>query len=316
MNRIATIALSLLTLAAPLHAAWPAKVFVPYQYLGTGDDFKLTDCDDAIGVKYYTLAFIIADKDGQPAWDGHTPMSEKKYLDQVEAIRGRGGDVLISFGGEGGTEIALVEPDVEKLTAKYQSVIDTYKVTMLDFDIEGKALDKNPEASKRRNTAIAALQKKNPGLMISFTLPVDPNGISDASQALLKDAVAQGVKVHSANIMTMYYGKEFIHKGKSEGELSIESANKAHEQTTAIDPQIQIGLCPCIGRNGSKEEIFDQDDAKTLKAFADKTDWVCSLSFWSINRDRELKKGGDTTSEIPSTPWAFSNVFKSFTSPK
>ena len=34
-------------------------------YLGMGDNFKLTECDDACGLKYYTLAFIIAGQEGQ-----------------------------------------------------------------------------------------------------------------------------------------------------------------------------------------------------------------------------------------------------------
>ena len=60
---LAALFLSLLT--DPLHAAWPEKVFAPYMYIGAGDNFKLTDCDDACGLKYYTLAFIIARQDGE-----------------------------------------------------------------------------------------------------------------------------------------------------------------------------------------------------------------------------------------------------------
>ena len=50
-------------------------------YIGSGDNFKLTDCDDACGLKHYTLAFIIALQDGrgkdakylkEPSWDGRT----------------------------------------------------------------------------------------------------------------------------------------------------------------------------------------------------------------------------------------------------
>ena len=114
-------------------------------------------------------------------------------------------------------------------------------------------------------------------------LPVDPDGISRASQALLADAKAKGVKIPSANLMVMYFGKKFINKGESEGQLGINSAKKAYEQIQSIDPAIQIGLCPCLGNNGSKDEVFTIDDAKTLRAFADETPWVCSLHYWSIN---------------------------------
>ena len=38
--------------------------------------FQLTECDDACGRKCYTIAFIIADKENEPAWDGRFPLEE------------------------------------------------------------------------------------------------------------------------------------------------------------------------------------------------------------------------------------------------
>ena len=309
-------------------------------YLGQGDNFKLTDCDDACGLKYYTLAFIIAKQDGwgkdakyskEPSWYGRVAINENLYHDQIDAIRKRGGDVIVSFGGEAGKELANVIDDPAALEAAYQKVIDQYKFTWLDFDVEGNNLEKGKADSERRNTVLASLQKKNPGLIISYTLPVDPHGISEASRALLADAKAKGVKVHSANIMVMYFGKQFIHKGRSEGELGVESANAAYAQLQQIDPAIQVGLCPCIGQNGSTNEVFEIADAKILKPFADKTPWVCSMHYWSINDDAAKPRrhravtnitnnAGVVTSvtnsvTVPSEhqPWEFANIFKSFT---
>jgi hypothetical protein len=316
-------------------AEWPARVFAPYMYIGQGDQFKLTDCDDACGVKYYTLAFIIARQQGrgkdatylkEPSWDGHFPMEQDIYKDQIDAIRKRGGDVIMSFGGEGGKELANIIDDPAELEAAYQSVIDHYKFTWLDFDIEGNNLDHGKLDSERRNTALASLQKKNPGLIISYTLPVDPDGLSEESCALLTDAKAKGVKVDSVDIMVMFFGKKFINQGKSEGQLGIESALKAREQIQKIDPTMKIGLCPCLGRNGSKDEVFTLDDAKTLMAFADETPWVCSLHYWSINDDaapqRRRRASATTTNSVVTTtttnvtslrPYDFANIFKSFT---
>jgi hypothetical protein len=237
----------------------------------------------------------------------------------------------MSFGGEAGKEMANVIDDPAQLEAAYQKVIDQYKFTWLDFDVEGNNLDKGKIDSERRNTVLADLQKKNLGLIISYTLPVDPDGLSDESQALLADAVKKGVKVHSANIMVMFFGKKFVSKGKSEGELGIESANKAYEQLQKIDPAIQVGLCPCLGRNGSAAEVFGLGDAKTIKTFADKTPWVCSLHFWSINDDiakpRKKRVVTATTNEVgvvtystnrvavpgENQSWAFAKIFQPFT---
>jgi len=324
-----------------VRAEWPARVFAPYMYIGAGDNFKLTDCEDACGLKYYTLAFIIAQQEGrgkdvkylkEPSWDGRVAIGANLYHDQIDAMRKRGGDVIMSFGGEAGKELANVIDDPAELEAAYQKVINQYKFTWLDFDVEGNNLSKGKADSERRNTVLASLQKKNPGLIISYTLPVDPRGISEASRALLSDAKAKGVKVHSANIMVMYFGKQFIHKGKSEGELGVESAKVTYAQVQKIDPAIQIGLCPCLGRNGAgSDEFFAIEDAKTLKAFADKTPWVCSLHYWSINDDagrplrhRQVTNTTNSVGVIMSAtnmvtvasewqPWEFANIFKGFT---
>ena len=223
--------------------------------------------------------------------------------------------MLISFGGEGGKDLALVETDLAKLQSKYQSVIDRYQFTWLDFDIEGQQLE-DDAANQRRNTVLAALQNKNPGLLISFTLPVDPNGISKHSRAMLKDATAKGVKVKSANVMTMYFGPQFF-KDKTMSQLCIASAEKAYEQCQKIDPAIQIGVTPMIGRGGNNgAELFSLDDAKTICDWARQKPWVCSLSFWSVNRDsgKSGKRGGATASGIQQEPFAYSKVFDKFTS--
>ncbi|MGH7951054.1 MAG: alginate lyase family protein [Limisphaerales bacterium] len=295
-------------------AGWPSKVFAPYMYIGADDHFQITKCDDACGQKFFTIAFIIADKHGDPAWDGTVPMGKNLYADQINAIRTRGGDVIVSFGGAGGKEIALVETNVVALTAKYQTVIDQYKLTWLDFDIEGGSLSKL-DVNQRRNAVIAKLQAKNPGLRISYTLPVDPNGISDESKQLLNDAKSKGVKIYSVNVMTMDFGTNFS-AGKKMSDLSIASTLKAHEQCEKIDPAIQIGVTPMIGQNDEHGEVFTPDDARVLKAWAETQPWICSLSFWASNRDTgkmDKDKTGNDTSGIEQKPWAFTLIFKSFT---
>jgi len=310
--------LSFLVLSSALLASaadWPARVFAPYMYIGAGDNFKLTECDDACGQKYYTIAFIIADKRNEPAWDGRFPLEQNFYADQINAIRKRGGDVIVSLGGQGGQELAIVETNLVALESKYQSVIDRYKLTWLDFDVEGESLFKQ-DANKRRNAVLAKLQAKNPGLMISYTLPVDPDGFTRGTKELLADAKAKGVRVHSGNFMIMWFGPKFT-SGKKMIDVCIASALKAHEQCRAIDPTILIGLTALIGKNDQiSEEIFTQDDAKALKEWADGQPWVCSLSSWASNRDTGKpgrKRTGNTATGVPQQPWEFTRIFKPFT---
>ena len=309
---LAAVAVSLMASTHNVRAGWPARVFAPYMYVGAGDNFKLTDCDDQCGLKYYTLAFIIARQDGTrqqhrlpPGAVVGRPHSHRIRTFTTTRLMPSASAAAMSSCPSAArparnSPTSLTIP--AQLEAAYQKVIDQYKFTWLDFDVEGNNLDQGRLDSERRNTALASLQKKNPGLIVSYTLPVDPNGLSEASQALLTDAVKKGVKVHSANLMVMFFGKEFINKGKSEGQLGVDSANAAHAQLQKIDPAIQVGLCPCLGRNGSEDEVFTLDDAKILKAFADKTPWVCSLHYWSINDDaaRPRNKGKPTPTPSPS----------------
>ena len=92
-------------------------------------------------------------------------------------------------------------------------------------------------------------------LIVSFTVPVDPDGMNEESVKMMNDAKEQGVKIHSANIMTMYFGPKF-NKTMSMLQMCTASANKAREQTTAIDAATQIGLCPMIGHNGQYSMPF------------------------------------------------------------
>lgn len=296
-------------------SVWPARVFAPYMYIGADDNFEITRCDEACGQKFYTLAFIIAGRDGMPAWDGRFPMEKNLYAAQINAIRGRGGDVIVSFGGAAGTEIAIAETNTVALEKKYQSVIDRYQFTWLDFDVEGDSLS-NTAANQRRNVVLAALQAKNPALVVSFTLPVDPNGISPESLSLLVDAVSRGVKIHSVNVMTMDFGAHFS-KGKKMSAVSIASALKARDQCRNIAPAIQIGITPMIGQNDEAGEVFTQQDANVVKRWALAQPWICSLSFWASNRDTghlDKDKTGNDTSGIRQKPWEFTRIFKSFTS--
>jgi hypothetical protein len=299
--------------AAPESPHWPAKVFAPYAYIPK-NFINITDCLAATGQKYYTLAFIISDREGFPAWDGSSDLriGTNYYASQIQALRAVGGDVLISFGGEAGAEIAINTTNATDLQAKYQSVIDEYHLTWMDFDIEGKALSKM-DANHRRNLVLSQLQKKNSSLLISFTLPVNPTGMEDESLIMLKDAVSKGVKIESVNIMTMDYGAR-ISAGNKMGDLAISASNASHRQTLSIDPAIKIGITPMIGQNDQKGEIFTLDDARAVLAFAKTNGWVRSVSFWSSNRDhpKGARKGSNHSSGIEQQDWDFTSIFKPF----
>src|SRR6185437_11445436 len=156
---------------------------------------------------------------------GSTGSSLPNLLSDISYLRGQGGDIIISFGGAAGTELAQACGSVTSLQAQYQAVLNQYRATQLDFDIEGGE-EGDSTTYTRRNAALAALQAANPGLTISFTLPSATTGLESSSIGLLQNAISQGVNISIVNLMTMDYGSADSQMGQE----AINAANGLHSQ--------------------------------------------------------------------------------------
>ncbi len=110
--------------------------------IDAGDNLQISNVLGATGQKYYTMAFVIPDSSGNPTWGGtgHS-VASGFYSSQITSIRSSGGDVICSFGGASGGELALDATTAAGLQAQYQAVINKYDFTWLDFDIEGSTLN-------------------------------------------------------------------------------------------------------------------------------------------------------------------------------
>ena len=169
---------------APLRAnPWPARVFAPYVDTTLWPPFDFAKATSQQGLRFYTLAFIVAKAPNNPAatWGGYHPVSQRWLLPEINSIRKAGGEVMISLGGANGTPLAAAHKTPEQLQAAYQEVIDTYGLTHIDFDVEGHWLAE-AKSIERRSRAIAGLQSeaKRAGrtLRVWYTLPVLPAGLT------------------------------------------------------------------------------------------------------------------------------------------
>ena len=294
---------------AVMPSAWPAKYFAPY-----ASSDQIIQTAQQTGTKYFTLAFIIS-SGCQASWDGSTKVdgsATDATMMAINQLRSMGGDVAISFGGAGGQELALVCTDVGSLQQQYQNVIDAYHLTHLDFDVEGGAIA-DTASVMRRNQALAALQKANPNLVISFTLPVSPTGLTGDGINLLRDALQKGVKVSIVNIMTMDYGQP----SSQMGAMAISATQATEKQLASINMSAKIGITPMIGQNDSPGEIFSLDDARNLVKFANQDSNVAELSMWSIGRDQPCSggQGGPASSDCSSISqqhYDFTKIFGQF----
>lgn len=165
----------------------------------------------------------------------------------------------------------------------------------------------NYAANDRRNAAIAAMQKKNPFLRISYTLPVETYGLLESGLRILISAKNAGVRVDVVNLMTMNFGSQF----PTMGDASICAANAVRVQLVALGfASTTVGITPMLGQNDIKTQIFSQEDARKVVAFSKQTPWVSYIGFWSMQRDNDRQSSNlDSSSNIKQENLAFSKIF-------
>jgi hypothetical protein len=292
--------------------------FAPYVDTSLYPAFDLLASAAATGVKDYNLAFVTDGGGCTPKWGGVSDLASDAVAGQIGALRAKGGDVRVSFGGASGSELATTCSSADALAAAYGKVVDAYGLTKVDFDVEGGALP-NAAANTRRAQAIARIQRDRPNLDVSFTLPVMPEGLTQDGVNLLSNAKTNGVRIDTVNIMAMDYGPSY----------SGDMGGYAEQAATATQAQVRsvlglsdsaawkaVAVTPMIGVNDVASEIFTVDDAAQLVSFA-KAKGLGWLSMWSATRDRQCPGGAKpaadaTCSSIVQGASAFSKAFREY----
>jgi chitinase len=284
------------------------KVFAPYILI---DGPVLASTSQASGIKFFTLAFVISGNGCQATFNGTPLAQENAFAGSINNLRAQGGDVIISFGGAAGRELALNCGTVSSLQAQYQAVMNKYNVKVLDFDVEGSALD-DTNANDRRNAALAALQTANPGLIVSYTLPVGTGGLESNSMSLLENAQVHGLNVNVVNIMTMDYGIGVTDMGQA----AISASNGTISQLQSIGMPSNLGITPMIGINDTAPETFTLSNASAVRSYADSNSRVTRMSFWSVGRDQQCSQtttsASDNCSGVTQSMWQFAHIDTSF----
>lgn len=256
---------------------------------------------EAAGQSRTVLGFVVADPEDPcaPSWGGYYGLDEAQETlrmeQQIAGLREAGGDVVVSFGGAAGDELATACTDPERLLAAYRAVLDRYDLRTVDFDIELDDLE-DQEANQRRAEVLVRLQgERDEPLEVWATLPVAPHGLDQDPVEVVAQLLAAEVDLAGVNLMTMNYS-ESKPAGQSMAAASEEAARSAHGQLTALwgaagqdlsaeEVWHRIGLTPMIGVNDVPGEVVDLEAAAELNRFA-REQGVGRLSYWSLNRDR------------------------------
>ncbi|MGW3244015.1 cellulose binding domain-containing protein [Streptomyces sp. NPDC001070] len=284
----------------------------PYVDMGAWPTPSLTTLSSASGLKSFTMAFITASSCKAMWFNAYDPR-DAWGKDQIDAIRAAGGDVKISFGGASGIELAQACGTVDALYAEYNAVVNAYGLTYADFDIEGAATA-DPASVGRRSQALARLQQAHPGLRISLTLPVLPEGLTADGLAVVRSARDAGVNLDVVNIMAMDY-----YRSADYGDAAVQAANSTFAQLKSLYPNktdaqvwAMVGVTPMLGQNDDGH-IYDQSDARQLVGFA-QGKHLGMLAFWETTRDRNACTGAlYMCTNIPQSPYEFSRIFAGYT---
>ncbi|MEA5358619.1 ricin-type beta-trefoil lectin domain protein [Amycolatopsis sp., V23-08] len=284
--------------AAAAGGAFPAHYSAPYLQISDSDAGQMSADMNATGTKFFTLAFLTPQSGCTPVWEANGT-GVGSFKTQISALQAAGGNVIPSFGGAEGGELAQTCTNTASLTAAYANVVNTYGTPRLDFDIEGGVLG-DTGSNQRRNSALAALQQQNSAVQVDYTLAVDPTGIPGNELDLLRDAKNKGVKVSVVNLMVMdfYDGQSVLGDALSAARASASQLASLYGISTSA-AYAMMGLTPIAGRNDDGAQ-FSQSDAQQLETFAAQNG-VAELSFWELqDYDR-------------ATGYAYSRIFNAIT---
>ncbi|HEY7025379.1 MAG TPA: chitinase [Candidatus Limnocylindrales bacterium] len=342
MTRIRSIAATfgflatLLVLVNPAAAfaatPMPRHVFSPYFESWTSD--KLAATATQSGARYFTMAFLetLGRNSCTLAWNGDSgrKVADGDYLNDLDNLRSKGGDVTISFGGwsadQHGREIGDSCKDASRVAQAYEQVVTMYDVSRLDMDIEGRSLGRT-NGIDRRNKAIKLLQDwasaHNRPLTISYTLPTSRDGLESDGMAVLQNAIDNGVHIDVVQPMVFDY---YDGVDQDMGDSAISALKGVHSQLATLLPSKSgaqvwkhLGATLMIGRDDYPTDIETTtvSDAKQVRSFAE-SKGMAVLSFWAIQRDNggcPGNPGSDDCSGIAQRHWAFTRALKGFTGP-
>ncbi len=300
--------------SSPTNTATPlavSKIFAPYMDVSFGVSSPIMQlADNGSGNKHYTLAFILG-SDCAASWFGAYKMDSSGAIvlgKRIDELRTAGGDVIVSFGGAAGRELANTCPDVPALQGQYQAVVSRYTLKTIDLDIE----EFSPDATDHRNKALKALEAANPGLKVQYTLGVSENGFTQRQLDVLANAKSNGTRIDLVNIMTMDYG----HPVPDMYAAAVSAAQAARQQLDGLGfTSTQLGITPMIGVNDSAGETFTLENATSLIAWAN-NNGIAELAFWAMPRDNGNCAGRGSAapgcSGIEQSAFQFSSIFQGF----
>ncbi|WP_203919952.1 chitinase, partial [Rugosimonospora africana] len=285
---------------------------------------NITDAINASGVRNFNLAFVLDSGGCTPAWGGdsaHRVSSDGTVTGVVNAVRAKGGDVAVSFGGYNGNELGASCGGASGLAAAYQSVISKYGLTRIDLDYEGDDLDANTAV---RFGAIKILEDNaraaGRALHVSLTVPMTTVGFPGSGTDEIRAAISAGAAFDIINIMAFDYGLTNAGDQVTSVELVTAAAQGQLKSLYGWDDATawsHLGLQIMNGHTDQPSELFTLSSFQSLLAYA-KSKHVGWFSYWSLNRDRACDPSvphnwaDGSCSSVAQNPYDFSKIIAQY----
>lgn len=315
--------------------AMPGQIFAPYYETWEKSPGGFAGQSKASGANFLTLAFLQTPSSGSCVadWNGDPtePISRSSFSGDIADIQARGGNVIPSFGGYGAdttnTEIADSCTNVQAIADVYESLITTYHVSRIDMDVEANSVD-NTDGINRRNEAIALTEQwaaqRNLPIQFSYTIPSTAQGLTAAGLAVLQNAVADGARIDTVNLMTFdyWYGtqQDMLADSETAGAALVSQLQGLYPDASTAQLWHMVGITEMPGIDDyagpGPLEIFTTADAAPLLEWAQQQG-IGFLSFWALQRDNGNcpgLSGQGLCSGVAQPQWFFSHVLEPFTS--
>ncbi|MCW2642780.1 MAG: chitinase [Dactylosporangium sp.] len=286
----------------------------PYYYNGWGNPPNITTVMNASGIKQFTMAFMLSGGGCVPMWDGNRPLTGGVDQTTINAIRGNGGDVEISFGGWSGNKLGPNCSSASALAGAYQQVINAYNLKYIDIDIENTDEFENAVVQDRILGALKIVKQNNPGIKTIVTFGTSTTGPAYWGTRLINQAAALGANIDVFTIMPFDFGGGADMYGNTVNATNgLKNQLKTAFGWSDAQAYAHSGIS---GMNG----YSDQSEITTTTIWTNIRNWananhIGRLAFWSVNRDRGCAGGGvqQACSGISQSDWAFTQITAGFT---
>jgi hypothetical protein len=285
----------------------------PYLYMGWGSPPSATSVMSATGIRQFTMAFMLSGGGCTPAWDSTRPLTGGVDQQTINAIRGAGGDVQISFGGWSGNKLGPNCSSASALAGAYQQVINAYNLKYIDIDVENTDELENEVVQDRILGALKIVKANNPGITTIVTIPTTRTGPSWWGTRLINRSQALGANIDNYTIMPFDFGSSNIYADTVNASEGLKTALKNAFGWTDATAYAHMGIS---GMNG----LSDQQEMTSVQTWTDIRNWANSkhikrLAYWSVNRDRPCPGGGvrSDCSGISQNNWQFTSITAGFT---